>query len=147
MELENKENTEMSKNWRIAGVVGAVAAVAVAALLGARIAFAQTPEPPQGFGPWYRAGGHWRGHGGMFEDNETMHSAVADAHRISVDELEAAHAEGKHWPELADEMTTRHTEMAEKIASGEWPLEKGHGWGRKGPGFGGHRGDCLRESE
>ncbi len=173
----------MRKTGRIAGVVGAVAAVAVAALLGARIAFAQTPEPLQGFGPWYRADGHWRGHGGMFGNHETMYSAVADTLGISVDELEAAHAEGKHLSELAEElgvdieqvhaamqaaravafedavanesitqeqvdkMTARHAEMSERIAAGEWPAEHGRGWGRKGPGFGGHSGDCLQESE
>jgi hypothetical protein len=97
----------MSKNWKIAAVVAVVATVAVTALLDAGFVAAQTPHPRQGFGPWHGAGGHR--HGGMFGgfmrgDHEAMQETMANALGISIDKLEAAQAEGKRLPELAEEL-------------------------------------------
>ncbi len=42
--------------------------------------------------------------GGLFADRTTINEAIADALGITVEELEAAYADGTHWQTLADEL-------------------------------------------
>ena len=98
----------MGKKRKIAAVV---ALVAVTTLAGASFVAAQTPEPPEGFGPRHGWGGHgsWHGRGGKFSgfmhgDHDDMQETIANTLGISVDELQASHAEGKRLSKLAEEL-------------------------------------------
>ncbi len=89
-------------------IVGVVAVVAVIALVGAAVAFAQTP--PDGAGPW-NGWGHGNGMGLRAADEEVMHAKIAEALGITVDEFEAALAEGKTPYILAQELGVDFAEV------------------------------------
>lgn len=144
----------MSKHLKIAAVAGVLGV----AFLGAGAAFAQadTPVPPyQGSGRWGM--GHGPGGGLMAEYHELMHEAMAEALGISLEEFEAARAEGLTLVDLAEEagvtpeqlgelMSEVRAEVLEQaVADGvitaeqaAWMLER-HAAGF-GPGHG--HGDC-----
>jgi hypothetical protein len=107
----------MRKVVKIAGTIVIVAMVAV--LAGVTIVSAQdepaTPDVPvipdesampfrQGQGRSWGQGDRGVGRGLMVVDQETMHAAIADALGITVDEFEAAIAEGTRLSELAAEL-------------------------------------------
>lgn len=109
----------MNKFWKIAGITALVAALV---LVGAAVAFAQTPTPPEGAGPWNGGGfggqnslkpfGHgMRGGGFMGVDREAMHAQIAEALGLSTDEFEAALAEGKTPYTLAQELGVDFAEV------------------------------------
>jgi hypothetical protein len=98
----------MGKKRKIAAVV---ALVAVTTLAGVAFVAAQTPEPPEGSGARHGWGGHGflHGHGGkvsglMHGDHDDMQETIANTLGISVDELQASHAEGKRLSKLAEEL-------------------------------------------
>lgn len=101
----------MKKGYR---TILTVVVVVLVAIVGAAVAFAQgapTDEAPAAgteqaipFGG--RHGFGMRPERGMMQDivdPEAMHAALADALGLTVDELDAAHAEGKRLPEIAEE--------------------------------------------
>lgn len=107
----------MSKFMKIAGSLVMVALVVV--LAGVAVVAAQdepaTPDVPgvpdepfmpfgQGVGRAWGQGGRSIGRGVMAVDEETMHAAIAEALGITVDEFEAAIAEGTRLSELAAEL-------------------------------------------
>jgi hypothetical protein len=89
-------------------LVGIVAVVAALALVSATAAFAQTPTPPAGSQPVMGRGfggrGPGAGSGFLAVDQDAMHAAIAEALGISVEELDAALAEGKTLYILAQEL-------------------------------------------
>ena len=105
----------MNKFWKIAGVIAVL--VAVVALFGVTDAFAQGPNQPDDFTPRGRAQGRDNANAGMglmAVDEATMHAAIAEALDMSIEEFEAAVAEGKTPFILAQE---RGIDFAEVQAS------------------------------
>lgn len=103
----------MSKFGKIVLVVGIVALLTV----GATLAFAQgtdtpdtptetAPDAPENGRPFFNRGNrdHRGPRGPRFINPEAMQEIVADALGISVEELEAARADGIHLPELAESL-------------------------------------------
>jgi hypothetical protein len=90
----------MSKYWKW-GVAAAL--VAALGIVGPGVALAQgnTPETPPGLGPW--GPGVGPGAGPLAEYRDVIHQALADALGISVDDFEAAIADGQTLVDLADE--------------------------------------------
>mgnify|MGYP003961135849 CR=1 FL=1 len=85
----------------------AVIGVFALALSVAGFAYAQDDDPD---GPWGGRGWHGRGMMGHWDDDaeygplhETMHSALAEALGLTVEELDAAHEEGKTGWDIAEE--------------------------------------------
>jgi Spy/CpxP family protein refolding chaperone len=171
----------MTRNTKIAIAVALLALVAVGALAGATVAFAQRGVPPTGSGPWSMMGG-WGGHmGGRgmmgggggpammagIVDRDAMHAAIAEALGMSVEDFEAALAEGETPYTLAEArniefatVTAAMTEtlsaaLDEAVAAGrltreqaDWMLSRHTtmmaNWGQNGgPGWGmGNHGNC-----
>jgi len=107
----------MNRYLKIAGVIAIVAAIALVAVA---VASAQTPTPPEGAGPWpmggfgghrHGPGAHGRGAGFMAVDQKAMHAKIAEALGITVDEFEAALAEGKTPYILAQELGVDFAEV------------------------------------
>ncbi|MCI0578814.1 MAG: hypothetical protein L0332_23300 [Chloroflexi bacterium] len=95
----------MNKFLKIAGVTAVL--VAVIALVGAATVSAQGPNPPDGFEPPginQRQHGAGDGLGLMAVDEADMHAAMAEALGLSLEEFEAALAEGKTPAILAQEL-------------------------------------------
>jgi hypothetical protein len=95
----------MNKLWKISGVVAVL--VAVVAFAGVTAALAQGPNQPGGFtspGRNQAQDGSSIGMGSMAVDEATMHAAVAEALHLSIEEFEAAVAEGKTSYILAQEL-------------------------------------------
>ncbi len=101
----------MNKYVRIIGLAAVVGIIAVAALAGAAIAFAQpgapTATPPVGACPGasggYGYGMMGGGYGFMADYCDVIHAKVAGALGLSLDEFNAALAEGKTPYQLAQE--------------------------------------------
>lgn len=99
----------MKKYWKLATIVTVL--VAVVALVGATAAFAQGPanngpadrQMPGGHGPGL-ANETGAAMGLMAVDEADMHAAIAEALGMSLDEFEAAVAEGKTPAILAQEL-------------------------------------------
>lgn len=115
----------MSRNMKIAGLVIAGIAVVAAALIGATAAFAQTPDPvPPPFPPNRGAAMAGENVGLMVEYREIMHETIAEALGLSVEELDAALAEGQTmWQiaqaqgvDLAEVQATMQAARAQMIA-------------------------------
>ena len=131
----------MTRNTKIAIAVALLALVAVGALAGATVAFAQRGVPPTGSGPWSMMGGWggqmggrgmmggWGGHmGGRgmmgggggpammagIVDRDAMHAAIAEALDMSVEDFEAALAGGETPYTLAE---ARNIEFATVTAA------------------------------
>ncbi len=146
-------------------VAGIVSVVAVVAFVGISVAYAQGPGGRNGHGP--REGGM----GLMAVDPELMHARLADALDMSVEEFEAAIADGQTLYTLAQEkgvdfadlrevMEEAHADaLAQAVADGrisqeqaDWMLSRSpragaFGQGAHGPmGMGGFGGDCPREA-
>ncbi len=101
----------MNKYVKIIGVAALIGIVALVALAGAAVAFAQsgipTPTPPpfEGYGPGMMGGGYGimgngagmmgSGYGFMAEYRDVIHAKIAEALGLSLDEFNAALAEGK----------------------------------------------------
>jgi len=90
-------------------IMGAMVMVALVAVAGVTVVSAQeepaTPDvPAQGLGRAWGHGGRGIGRGLMAVDEETMHAAIAEALGITVDEFEAAIADGTRLSELAAEL-------------------------------------------
>lgn len=106
----------MSKYLKLAGVVAMVAVIALTSVVAVS---AQAATPPQGAGPWNNTGGYagrGRGPGGqglgiMAVDEAVMHAKIAEALGISVEEFEAALAEGKTLYVLAQELGVDFAEV------------------------------------
>jgi hypothetical protein len=100
----------MERYKKIVGIVAVL--VALVALTGATMAFAQDTWPPRTAGysgagarlAWDGPPGPGPGPGMRWMDQETMHEAIAEALGISEEELEAALAEGKTPFTLAEEL-------------------------------------------
>ena len=106
-----------------------------------------------GRGPWRHGGGgpggpfHGEGAGMNLVDADTMHAAIAEALGISVEELEAARAEGASLVALAEELgvemetvraameTVREDAINQALADGEITEEQAD-WLRSRPAFG-----------
>jgi hypothetical protein len=102
----------MTKFWKITGLVTVL--VAVVALVGVTAAFAQGPNQPNGATPprmnqAQPASGE--GMGLMAVDEATMHAAIAEALELSIEEFEAALAEGKTPAILALELGVDFAEV------------------------------------
>jgi hypothetical protein len=100
----------MNKFLKIAGVIAVLGAVVV--FVGATAVFAQGPNQPEGVTPpglnqAQPAGGM----GLMVVDEATMHAAIAEALGLSVEEFEAALAEGKTPAILAQELGVDFAEV------------------------------------
>jgi uncharacterized membrane protein len=180
----------MTRNGKIVLALSLAVVVFVAALAGAAIAFAQRPTPPTGawgpggmMGNGYGRGGMMGGGygpGGMMGNGygpmlggvmspTVMHTAMAQALDMTLDEFNAAIAAGQTPYQLAQErgvewatvqaaMTTAMTEQLQQaVADGRitqaqadallarhaqmqaWHAE--NGWGNM-PGMGGYGGTC-----
>ena len=95
----------MNKFWKFAGVIAVL--VAVVAFAGVTVAFAQGPNQPRDFTPPasnQAQNGSDTGMGLMAVDEATMHMAIAEALNLSIEEFEAAVAEGKTPLILAQEL-------------------------------------------
>jgi hypothetical protein len=95
----------MNKLWKISGVVAVLVAVVVFA--GVTAALAQGPNQAGDFtspGRNQAQDGSSIGMGVMAVDEATMHAAVAEALHLSIEEFEAAIAEGKTSYILAQEL-------------------------------------------
>jgi len=109
----------MNKYVKIIGVAALIGIVALVALAGAAVAFAQpgnpTPTPPPfgGYGPGMMGGGYGimgngagmmgSGYGFMAEYRDVIHAKIAEALGLSLDEFNAALAEGKTPYQIAQE--------------------------------------------
>jgi len=109
----------MNKYVKIIGVAALIGIVALVALAGAAVAFAQpgnpTPTPPPfgGYGPGMMGGGYGimgngagmmgSGYGFMAEYRDVIHARIAEALGLSLDEFNAALAEGKTPYQIAQE--------------------------------------------
>ncbi|RMG92499.1 MAG: hypothetical protein D6706_16745, partial [Chloroflexi bacterium] len=92
----------MKKYWKFAGLI-AVLLAAVGLVVGA-VAFAQEPTPtPEDTEPVAPDHPFGKGLGQEIFNREAIHQAIADTLGMSVEELEAARAEGKTIEELAAE--------------------------------------------
>jgi hypothetical protein len=158
----------MNKVLRITGMLAVL--VLIVGLLGAAVAFAQDSEgestPEDGIFGFGRRGLHFgRGPGVGLVDPAEMHAAIASTLNMSVDELEAALAEGTPLVVLAEQQgveievvreameAVRVAAINEAVAAGtitqeqaDWMLERagapgpcrqGQGAAGLGPGFGG----------
>lgn len=106
-------------------IIGAVVVMALAAFGWVGFVNAQTPPPPAPETPWGSGmpGMYGRGrgmHGGMWSQrpdaeegpmHEAMEAALAEALGMTPEELEAAHAEGKTFWQLAEEKGLTVEEM------------------------------------
>jgi hypothetical protein len=95
----------MNKFWKIAGVVAVL--VAVVGFVGVPATFAQGPNQPDDFTPRGRTqiqDNANAGMGLMAVDETIMHAAIAEALDMSIEEFEAAIAEGKTPFILAQEL-------------------------------------------
>ena len=95
----------MNKFWKLAGVSAVLVAVIVFA--GVATALAQGPNQPGGYTPSgsnQAQNGFGTGMGLMAVNEDTMHAAIAEALHLSIEELEAAIAEGKTSYILAQEL-------------------------------------------
>ena len=94
----------MNKWTKLGGIF--IVMVALVALVGSTLTFAQTDPTPDTNDSAEGFGGP-RGHRGDREplvDKEAMQETLAGALGITVAELEAFHAEGKRLPEIAEEL-------------------------------------------
>ncbi|TET86041.1 MAG: hypothetical protein E3J37_00520 [Anaerolineales bacterium] len=91
----------MNINKKVA--VTAAVLIALIALIGATVAFAQVPLFPEGTVSVQADGEHHRRRDGLI-DREKVQAAVAEALGISVEELQAARTEGKTLSDLAEEL-------------------------------------------
>lgn len=101
----------MNKSLRIAVITGVLVAL-LALVVGVTGAFAQgpsTPDPANGSGQMYR--GNDAGLGIMAVDEAEMHAAIADALGMSLQDFEAALAEGKTPYLLASEQGIDFTDV------------------------------------
>ena len=102
----------MNKFWKFSGVFAVL--VAVVAFVGVTAAFAQGPNQPDGITPLgmnqaqNEAG---TGMGLMAVDEDAMHEAVADALGMTIDEFEAAVADGENAYTLALDLGIDFTEV------------------------------------
>ena len=94
----------MNKYVKIIGVAALIGTVALVALAGAAVAFAQsgnptpTPSPFGGYGPGMMGGGYSTmggGYGFMAEYRDVIHARIAEALGMTLDEFNAALASGK----------------------------------------------------
>ena len=95
----------MNKLWKISGVVAVL--VAVVAFAGVTAASAQGPNQPDGSispGRNQAQDGSSMGRGLMAVDEAAMHAAIAGALHLSIEEFEAAVAEGQTAYILAQEL-------------------------------------------
>ena len=96
----------MNKFWKFSGVFAVL--IAVVAFVGVTAASAQGPNQPDGTTPLgmnqaqNEAGA---GMGLMAVDEDAMHAAIADALGMSIEEFEAAVAEGETAFTLTDDFT------------------------------------------
>jgi len=90
----------MNINKKVA--VTSAVLIALIALVGATVAFAQVPLVPEGTVSVQADGDHHRRRDGLI-DREKIEAAVAEALGISVEELQAARSEGKTLSDLAEE--------------------------------------------
>lgn len=123
----------MNKRLVMFVVLGMIAALLVGGVAVQGYVLAQEPDPPvppRGYG--------WRG---AYEDedfvnpyHEEMEAAIADILGISVEQLEAAHEEGKTLYDLAEELGLDFADVREAM----WRArEEIMGWsGGPGRGFG-----------
>lgn len=94
----------MSKIMKIAGMVGLSLAILGVALFAASPALAQEPAPtPVPGGRGYGPGMMGQGPGTMAQYRDVMHAAVAEALGMTVEELNAAMAQGTMMWQLAEE--------------------------------------------
>jgi Spy/CpxP family protein refolding chaperone len=133
----------MKKMWKVAGIV--VVLIAALALFGAVAAYAQGPNPTPGAGRM----GPCQGGGLLDIDEEEMHAALADALGISVEEFEAARADGTPLYVIAQELgvdmdavraamrDVREAAIDEALAAGTIS-EAQADWLRSRPGPGGY---------
>lgn len=148
----------MKKFIAIAIVVGLVAVFGVVSLVNA-----QNPTPPapgQGFGRGMMGGMMGGANGQYGPMHEYMQAALAEKLGISVDELNAAHADGKTFWDLAEEkgltaeeaqqamLDARSAALDAMVADGALTQEqadwmKSHGAGMMG---GSGRGGCMGQS-
>jgi hypothetical protein len=132
----------MSKRMSMFAFLGAVVAVLVGGLTMQGYVWAQEPDPPQ------PPGGYGRRAWGDGEEtfppyHEEMEAAIAEILGISVEELEAAHAEGKTLYDLTVELGLDFEEVREAVRSAR---EEIVGWSG-GPGWGFGRGWMAGEAD
>ncbi len=137
-------------------VAGLITLVAGVGLAGTAYAQSENPTPPQeGRGPW---GNHGPGSrlGALLMNHEEMKATMAEFFGMSVEDLDAALADGKTPATLADELgldledlkaamnVARQEAIAQAVADGEITQEQADAMlehtGPGGPGFG-PRGD------
>ena len=109
----------MNKYVKIIGIAALIGIVALVALAGAAVVLAQsgnptpTPSPFGGYGPGMMGGGYGMmgngagrmgsGYGFMAEYRDVIHAKIAEALGLSLDEFNAALAEGKTPYQIAQE--------------------------------------------
>src|SRR3990172_12160004 len=109
----------MNKYVKIIGVAALIGIVALVALAGAAVAFAQssnpspTPPPFGGYGHGMMGYGMGpgvmgSGYGFMAEYRDVIHAKIAEALGMSLDEFNAALAEGKTPYQIAQERSEEH---------------------------------------
>jgi len=93
----------MNKWFKTLGVIAVVAIVGVLGVTA--IVSAQGPETGVPFGGWHRGGPGFAPMGGILhseEMEEEMHAAIADTLGLSVEEFDAARAEGQTLWQIAE---------------------------------------------
>lgn len=151
----------MNRLLKIFGLAALVAVVGVVAL--SAVAFAQGPDNVPPFGGWHRQAPFGQFGGGFMHSEENqarMHTAIAEALGLSVEDFEAAIAEGQtlyqiaeaQGVDLADVQAAMQTVRAEiidqAVADGlltqeqaEWMKTRMAGFGPGGAGYG--PGNCA----
>lgn len=151
----------MNKFLKIAAIAALAAVLGVVAL--SAVAFAQGPDDGRPFGGWHRQAPFGQMGGGWLhtEANQArMHTAIAEAVGLSVDEFETAIADGQTLAQIAAAQgvdlaevwtvmqTVRQEIIDQAVADGlltperaEWLSQRmaGHGYGPGGYG----PGDCT----
>ena len=107
----------MNKFMKITGIA---TVLVVALVVVATAAFAQgpsTPDPTNGAGQMYQRNGAGTGLGVMAVDEADMHAAIAEALDMTLEDFEAAIAEGKTPFTLASELGIDFADIQAAMAS------------------------------
>ncbi len=148
----------MKKGWIAVLVVGLIAAFGVVSLVSAQGTTPTTPPAPgQGWGRGMR-GGMMGADGQYGPMHEAMQAALAEKLGMTVDELNAAHADGKTFWDLAAEkgltvedaqqamLDARGAALDAMVKEGTITQEQADWMKSRGAGRMGGRGGCMGQS-
>jgi len=159
MKKQITEEIIMKRNWIIALLVVAVAVLGIAGVVAAQAPTPETPAVPgQGFGRGMMGrGGMMGGDYGQGAMHDYMEKIVADKLGVTVEELEALHADGKTFWQIAEDkgltveqaqqlMVDARSEALDAMVKDNLITQEQADWmknrtgGRMGSGYGGCMG-------